>query len=1088
MNLQLLGSPTISLPNRLVPTFKTAKAAALFYYLVTTQRTYSRATLATLFWGDMAETKARVNLSKALSELREQVGDYVTIATQTVAFNDALPYELDVSTFLAVSPPHELGDALAVLQARADLYRGDFLEGFHVRNAPDFEQWLLVERERLRSAAVQLFANLATGYQQSGQLPDAINTVRQLLIIEPWREEAHYQLMELLAHTGETQAALRQYEWCRATLADELAIEPGVAITRLHAQLRAKGKTAGTREHPTASPLTHAPAVVQAPATLPSHLPQPATSFVGRDAEIKLLVGELTTPGCRLLTLVGPGGMGKTRLALAVARQLLDGALAAPTVPLLFPEGLFFVDLMAVDSAAGMIAAIADALGFTFYSNTPPQQQLFNYLKPRRLLLILDNFEHLLPESALVAELLAIVPGLKLLVTSRDALPLHAAYCHAVQGLAYPTAQAGTAAVAADAVRLFAQCARRHQPTFVLASHLDNVLTICRVVGGLPLALELAAAWLKSLTCAQIAQELTKGVELLHTKLVDLPERHRDMRMVFAQSWQRLPPEEAAVMGRLAIFRGGFTLAAAEQVAQASLYTLAALVERALIRLDETGRYQVHELLRQFSYEKLIAEPTNAQAAAAAHANFFLTLASQVKTNLEDSRQQAALATLQADIDNLRTAWLWALQQPELPGIAVAMDSLYAFFLYTCRYNEGKELFTTSQTLLKSLSGLVATLQTQLTTRAAVFAYHLGEYEQPSQHFASLLAADPRDELQPDIAIAHSILGQIVGWRGNPAEAVAHLQESVTLFQRLDDHSSVALVLYRMAEIYEHAWDYQQALKVAQACLAIGVQLGRNDLIASAHLTLGSAYKGLGQPKLALEHYRQGYVYSEKTQDRLAYGLAVGGVGTQTCHLYPKQWAQGFTLLQQSLTICRELGHFVHVITRLILLGLACLDGKRYAEAIPFAEECVQIGTAANFQRAINFGLRILATSCYEMGEFAMGRLHLQQAVRKAIEGNDDNLTHAFIIYGLLLEKEAPLLTATAAKQNRMEAVTLATVALRRPVWHEYYEKAEHLLARQKVLLSAEQFATAQALTDQHTLEALATQIFGLEPGQNDRC
>ena len=1080
MKIQLLGSPIIHLPNHLTPTFKTAKAEALFYYLAATQKPYSRAALATLFWGDMAETKARVNLSKALSELREQVGEYVIISTQTVAFNATLAYQLDVESLL--TPAQQGNEAFVALQAQVDLYRGEFLEGFYVRNAPDFEQWLLVERERLRSAAVQLFDLLATRYQQSGQLTSAISTFRRLLQLEPWREEIHYRLMQLLVHNGEAAAALRQYERCRVALANELDVEPGTAIQKLYATLRANGKTAGAGERPTAVPGVHATTLVIGKPRLPHNLPQPPTLFVGRQAEINALIARLQDPACRLLTLIGAGGIGKTRLALEVARHLVD-----QPADLLFAEGIFFVDLLPVDTAAGMVATMAEAVGFTFYNNTPPQQQLFSYLKKRKLLLILDNFEQLNHAGELIVDLLAAAPSIKLLATSRETLPLHAAYFYAMQGLSYPSAQQTDIERAAvmDAVHLFAQSAQRHQPTFALPQPLESVVAICRLVGGMPLALELAAAWLKSLSCAQITQALEKGLVLLHTTVIDIPARHRNLRLVFEQSWQRLTAQEAAVMQRLALFRGGFTLAAAEQVAGAAIHTLATLVEKALIRLDETGRYQIHELLRQFAQEKLAVEPAHFNATAAAHADCFLNLAGQLKASLTDRRQQTALATMQADIDNLRVAWLWAMQHPAQPVIAQALDSFYAFFLFTCRYNEGKELFTTSQTLLENRSGLVTTLQTQLTTRASVFAYHLGEYEQPIQHFRVLLATDPGNDLQPDIAIAHMILGQIAGWQGTHAAAVAHFLASESHFQRLGDRSNRALALYRMAEMYEHAWDYPQVIQRAQECLVIGAQLRRNDLLANGHLTLGSAYRRINQPKLALEHYQQGCEYSQKTKDRLAYGLAVGGFGSTICQHNRKQWVQGFALLQQSLAICREVGHYVHTVTRLCLLGQASIHGKRYAEAISFAEECAQTAAERNYYKAIDFGLRTLAEGYYEMGDLVMSRWYIQKAVNIDIEHKYHGLTHDSVVCALLLEKEAISLTAMSATQNRIDAVMLATAALHRPAWYEYHQKAEDLLVRQKTRLSAKQFAAAQARADQHTLEVLATQILRLEPVQN---
>ena len=1029
----------------------------------------------------MAETKARVNLSKALSELREQVGEYVIISTQTVAFNATLAYQLDVKSFL--TPPLAAQNCadVSALQAQVELYRGEFLEGFYVRNAPDFEQWQLVERERLRSAAVPLFDLLATRYEQSAQLTSAISTLRRLLQLEPWREEIHYRLMQLLVHNGEAAAALRQYERCRVALANELDVEPGTAIKKLYATLRANGKTAGAGERPTAVPGGHATTLVIGKPRLPHNLPQPPTLFVGRQAEINALVARLQDPACRLLTLIGAGGIGKTRLALEVARHLVD-----QPADLLFPEGIFFVDLLPVDTAAGMVATMAEAVGFIFYNNTPPQQQLFNYLKKRKLLLILDNFEHLNHEGALVADLLAAAPAIKLLATSRETLPLQAAYFYAVQGLSYPSAQQRgiEGATVMDAVHLFAQSAQRHQPTFALSQQLESVIAICRLVGGMPLALELAAAWLKSLSCAQIAQALEKGLVLLHTTVIDIPARHRNLRLVFEQSWQRLTAQEAAVMQRLALFRGGFTLAAAEQVAGALIHTLATLVEKALIRLDETGRYQVHELLRQFADEKLSADNESAHVTAAAHADFFLTLATQLNASLADRRQQTALATMQADIDNLRVAWLWAMQQPGQPGIVEALDSVYAFFLFTCRYSEGKELFTTSQTLLHSLpvtdQTLPTTIHTQLETRAAVFAYHLSEYEQPRQHFRALLSTTPTTERQRDFAIAHTILGQIAGWQGRHAEAETYLKKSVALYEQLGDHSSMATVRHGMAEMYAHAGAYQQGVDSAQACLAIGVQLGREDLIGSAHCTLGFAHKSLGQPKLALQHYQQGCIYTQKTGDRLGYALALGGVGIELCQLGKKQWRQGFPLIEQSLVLCREIGHVVHIVTRLYSLAQACNYGQRYAEAIPFAEECVQVATTANFVRGISIGLLMLGESYAALGNFALSRLHLQQACRTGIACNSSGLPHIIIDYALLLEKEEQQHNSAASTQHCLHVVTLATAALRWPAWHAYRQKAAQLLERQKAILGDGPFGAAQALAEQQPLAELATKILGL--------
>lgn len=283
----------------------------------------------------MEETKARVNLSKALSDLREQVGDYVAITTQTVGFNPGLAYQFDVEAFSTVVTTQSTHAAINALQSKADLYRGDFLEGFHVRNAPDFEKWVYEERERLRTTAAQLLATLAEEYQQNGDLINAISIVRRHLTLEPWREAAHYQLMDLLVRNGEAHAALRQYELCRLALADELDVEPGPAIKQLYAQIRAPGKAAEPGE------LSGLSSTKPATSKLPVYLSQPATPPVDRTGKITDLVAphpELvasapfvgrqlewqTLQECWRLALrgqpqfvliAGEAGVGKTRLA-----------------------------------------------------------------------------------------------------------------------------------------------------------------------------------------------------------------------------------------------------------------------------------------------------------------------------------------------------------------------------------------------------------------------------------------------------------------------------------------------------------------------------------------------------------------------------------------------------------------------------------------------------------------------------------------------------------------------------------------------------------------------------------------------------
>ena len=329
------------------------------------------------------------------------------------------------------------------------------------------------------------------------------------------------------------------------------------------------------------------------------NLPAQATSFVGRQEELGEIAGLLADPRCRLLVLVGPGGIGKTRLAIEAAAALLGD----------FADGVYFVPLQSVAAPEFIGPAVAQAIGFSFYGSDDPREQLFDYLRDRRMLLVVDNVEHLLPGGELLAELLARAPHVKLLVTSREVLGLREEWVRPVRGLAFPPGEGAAPAGSYSAVQLFAERARQVNASFSLEREAGCAAEISRLVEGMPLAIELAAAWLRALPCAEVAREIQGSLDFLTTTLRNVPERHRNVRAVFEQTWNRLPAAEQEVFRRLSVFRGGLTREAAGAVAGADLPTLQSLVDRALLSVSPAGRYEIHELLRQFAAERLAAEP-----------------------------------------------------------------------------------------------------------------------------------------------------------------------------------------------------------------------------------------------------------------------------------------------------------------------------------------------------------------------------------------------------------------------------------------------------------------------------------------------
>lgn len=586
VELSLLGHVEIRRNGQPLEGFVSAKVEALLIYLAVTGRPHGRETLAGLFWGDKPESRARANLRKALSNLRQLLGGLVTITEQTVVFNRGGAYRLDVTAFEAAlaaagaTPPNP-----DTLRRAVELYRGDFLTGFVVETSLPFEEWALAERERLRRLAIQALHQLAAAYTAQGEYTAGINVVCRLLALEPWQEEAHRQLMTLLARSGQQAAALAQFETCRRILANELGVEPLPETQALYQRLKSRGQFA------------------------PHNLPPQSTPFVGREAELAQIAAYLDRAECRLLTLVGAGGMGKTRLALQSAAENLS----------LFKDGVYVVSLVGVRSAKLLAPAIAKVAGCPLAGSGQPERQLIDYLAGREMLLILDNFEQLLtPPGAeeLLVKILAGAPHVKLLVTSREWLKLREEWVVTVEGLTYPDEEAEgglTGAEAASqsiyaysAIKLFVQHAQRLRADFALtAANQPDIIRLCRLVNGMPLGLELAATWTPLLSCAEIVAEVERDLDFLTDSSRQIPERHRSLRAVFESSWNLLTDAEQDGLKKLAIFKGKFQREAAIHATGASLQLLLTLFGKSLLRRDTLGRYSMPELLGQYVLEKL---------------------------------------------------------------------------------------------------------------------------------------------------------------------------------------------------------------------------------------------------------------------------------------------------------------------------------------------------------------------------------------------------------------------------------------------------------------------------------------------------
>ncbi len=646
--LRLLGQLRLEQDGQEVTGFRTRRAVALLAYLVCQPRPVPRSRLVELIWPDKSEERGRANLRWALNHLSNLLPDCWQVARQSVQFcpnENCVVDTLRLTQALADGEPNQLATAVADIE-------GEFLRGFYLDESADFETWLLTERELWRQQTQSALEKLIEHHHLQRNYEKALHFSRQLLDLDPWQEDVHRWVMRLLARQGRYTEALQQYEQCRRILEEELGAEPGQETQTLFQELQ---QAANTPRH---------------------NLPPLLTSFVGREAELAQINTMLKTPDCRLLTLVGPGGIGKTRLALAAAKTQVNA----------FFNGVTFVPLAGVtpatdaDAVEPVITDIATALRFSFSGQQSPREQLLNYLHDKELLLLLDNFEQLRAASALLVEILQQAAGIKLLVTSRERLNISPEWALPLEGLPYPPADTPNNLQTYPAVQLFEQSARRIKPDFTLADNAAAVAQICRLVEGFPLGLELAAGWVRVIPCAEIVREIERNLDALAVSSATTPNRHRSMRATLDYSWNLLSPAEQQTFQRLSVFREGFERHAAEQVANVTLPLLSGLVDKSFLRHTGTGRYEIHELMRQFGAEKLSQRPKEEQSTRQKHAIYFAQFLEHRAESLLDLRNKSVLTEIDCEIENIRAGWQWLAGRQDIETAAPYLENLWYFY------------------------------------------------------------------------------------------------------------------------------------------------------------------------------------------------------------------------------------------------------------------------------------------------------------------------------------------------------------------------------------------------------------------------
>lgn len=1092
--LTLFGPPGLELDNRSVE-ISLRKALALLAYLAFTRQPHSRDVLATLLWPENNQKSARANLRRMVYELHRRTKiELLEATTDTVAINPSLDLWLDVHAFEnhARAGLSQEQNVAALLLA-ADIYADDFMAGFILSDSPEFDDWQFFQREELRQLLAQVLQALLNHFEESDEHGSALPYARRWLALDPLHELAHRRLMTLYALDGQQAAAIRQYDECVRILEEELEAPPEEETQALFEAIRTRrfpkesitepsspsrriaiqDKLTSASDHSSAQPPVR-------------NMPAPTTPFVGRKQEIDEIVRRMGDPACRLLTLNGPGGIGKTRLAVEVAHHI-----AVDTTPQarMCTDGVAFVALQPIELANDVPTAIAGSMGFRFQGDAPAWQQLLSHLAQLQILLVLDNFEHLLDGTYMVADILAHCPEVKMLVTSRETLNLREEWFHPIAGLRYGTAlldtdsTEATGGAVADAGQLFVQRARRVDPGFSLEGHEKDVHRVCQMVDGIPLAIELAAAWLKVLDIGEVINELKQGMDILSGQERNLPERHRSMQVVLEQSWQMLDSKEQYSLMGLSVFRGGFDRRAAAVVADASYPILANLVGKSFLHFVDK-RYQIHELLRQFCSQKLHSELNRERSVEEQHSDFYLNLLAEQMPIINSPDQRLAFANVAKEFDNIRAAWEYGVTHGSREALAKSLRALDEIYTISSRHEEASRVFTNTIAELSSWrsDGEIGTFQrlrgTLLIIQAG-FDVYFGRHTKARE---LLTQAESIPLLPEDVARAKEQAGEVCRALADNAGAAENFLEGIAISRKNNDQLGLARCLIRLSSLHSGIGQFEDGRSYLSEALERADVLGRPDVRAFAMSAMAWSSNCLGYYQESEAYWHEILAIHRANDDQFGIANALNFLGWET-------WSQGGEKLKQSrsyheeaLSLLRKLGNRNYYVMALADAGLTMNELSEFDKTVELCAEGIALSKDAEMTTFIGYNMTVLGVAQAELGHISEGIVQVYKAVH--IQHGTDQLPQCLLSlhYLMYLLAKHPTERERVGLSERRLYDNVLFLANHPAIYHPIADRAKRLQQKLSETLELGSGDLADAsITVESIVESIPTDWYDME-------
>lgn len=661
-------------------------------------------------------------------------------------------------------------------------------------------------------------------------------------------------------------------------------------------ETRGQGRKGKKAKREKGHPVTPSPPIPITPSP-PHNLPVQLTSFVGREEELAQVAQLLSHPEYRLVTIVGPGGIGKSRLAIEAGSQRVGD----------FRHGVHFVPLAQVRSVDLLVAAIADVLGVSLQGRSEPRAQLLNFLQDKETLLILDSFEYLLGAADVVLDILQHAPNVTLLVTSQERLNLQAESVLWLQGLSFPRSDQDGAPMQYDAARLFVERAGRAQIGFnPSGQEMRSVIRICQLVEGMPLGIELAAAGVAVSSCRPIARSIQRNFDSLSTSMHDVPERHRSIRAVFEHSWQLLSDEEKHASRKLSVFQGGFREETARQVADTTPALLAQLIDKSLLRQTSSDRYDMHELVRRYAEEKLGEIPREKESAQDLHCKYYADFLRRKVDALKGTHQKGTLEEIQEELDNVRASWEYAIAHERRAMIENMLTGLHLFYYKRGYYREGADAFEHVVNRLHEAGDETSLLVGKLLGRCGHLCHRLGLNEQAKALLQEHLAIARHWNDRAEIALALDFLGQVAAAQGRYPEARRCYQEGLALWEGIGAQRGIADILNGLGNLANVEGDWAEAKRLYGECLAIRREIGDLEGVGTVLNNLANIAYYMGQRAEAERLWEESLAIREEVGDWHGTGVVLNNLGELA--FQNRDYGEARRLSSEAVTIKRETG------------------------------------------------------------------------------------------------------------------------------------------------------------------------------------